>query len=294
MATTTLVDSTFAAAYLGARTDNAGAAVTDTTAEEARLLASVFNPGYITPGTSFQVNAQASPNMTVKVGSGVAKSDYYAVAGTVAGQGTYIVRHDVASVNVTITAADASQTRTDEVYLVIQDNVYDTSSRVLPRIGYRAGTVGGANPGPDTAWKAYALLARVTVGAAVTSITSANISDQRIKSSLVPGLSFNPVALTDATTIATDASLGNYFRVTLGGNRTLANPTNAVDGQRLMWEIIQDATGSRTIAFGSKFAFGSTLSSATLSTTANKRDVLGAIYNASTDKFYVAAFAMGY
>ena len=294
MATTTLVDSTFAAAYLGARTDNTGVAVTDTTAEEARLIASVFNPGYVTPGTAFQVNAQASPNMTVKVGSGTAKADYYVVAGTVAGQGNYVVRHDVASVNVTITAADASQTRIDEIYLVVQDNTYDTSARVLPRIGYRAGTVGGGNPGPDTAWKAYVLLARITVGAAVTSITSANISDQRIKASVVAGLSFNPQTLTDATTINTDASLGNHFRVTLGGNRTLANPTNAVDGQKIMWEIIQDATGSRTLTLGGKFALGTTVSSVTLTTTANKRDFLGAVYNATADKFYVLAFTQGF
>ena len=41
------------------------------------------------------------------------------------------------------------------------------------------------------------------------------------------------VTLTDAATIATDASLGNLFRVTLGGNRTLGNPTNPVDGQKV-------------------------------------------------------------
>ena len=39
------------------------------------------------------------------------------------------------------------------------------------------------------------------------------------------------VNLVDAPTIATDASLGNYFRVTLGGNRTLGAPTNPTYGK---------------------------------------------------------------
>ncbi len=188
MATTTYTDSTFSAATIGARTDTAGAAVTDTTAEEHRLLAAMLNAGYLTPSGSFQVAAQAVPNMTVKVGSGSAKLDYYVLAGTTAGQGNYIVRLDVASQNVTISAADASQTRTDEIYLVVRDNLYDVSSRALPQIGYRKGDLGGANPGPDGSWTAYALLARVTVAAAATSITSGNISDQRSASTLLSGL----------------------------------------------------------------------------------------------------------
>lgn len=102
------------------------------------------------------------------------------------------------------------------------------------------------------------------------------------------------VTLTDAATIATDASLGSGFRVTLGGNRTLGNPTNAKDGQMLLWEIIQDATGSRTITLDTNFALGTDISAITLTTTANKRDFLGARYNATAGKFYVVAFVKGY
>lgn len=110
----------------------------------------------------------------------------------------------------------------------------------------------------------------------------------------VPCLVIPPRVLTDAATIATDASLGNHHRVTLAGNRTLGNPTNMVDGQRLTWELIQDATGSRTLAFGSAFAFGLDIPSVTLTTTASKRDFLSAIYNSGTSKWYVVAFARGY
>lgn len=102
------------------------------------------------------------------------------------------------------------------------------------------------------------------------------------------------VALTDAATIATDAALGRYFRVTLAGNRTLGNPTNAVDGQKVVWELIQDATGSRTITLGSNFALGTSIAAVTLTTTASKRDFLGAIYNSTATKWYVIAFSKGF
>lgn len=42
------------------------------------------------------------------------------------------------------------------------------------------------------------------------------------------------VNLTDAPTIEIDASEGTDFRVTLGGNRALANPTSPTDGAKLI------------------------------------------------------------
>lgn len=107
-------------------------------------------------------------------------------------------------------------------------------------------------------------------------------------------LEVGPVNLTDGATINTNASLGSHFRVTLGGNRTLANPTNADDGQRILFEITQDGTGSRTLTLGNKFAFGADITELTLSTTAGKKDFVGVQYNSSADKFYVIAVAKGY
>lgn len=91
------------------------------------------------------------------------------------------------------------------------------------------------------------------------------------------GQAVTPVALTDAATIATDASQGNHFTVTLGGNRTLGNPTNLVNGQILNWKVKQDGTGSRTLAFGSMFKWpGGT--APTLTTTAGARDFIAGQY----------------
>ena len=85
-------------------------------------------------------------------------------------------------------------------------------------------------------------------------------------------------ALTDAATINTDASLCDVFTVTLGGNRTLANPTNLVAGYTYMWVVKQDATGSRTLAYGTTFSWpGGT--APTLTTTANAVDLITAVYD---------------
>lgn len=86
-----------------------------------------------------------------------------------------------------------------------------------------------------------------------------------------------PVALTDGATINTNASLSNHFRVTLGGNRTLANPTNLQDGQIITYKIKQDGTGGRTLAFGSMFKWVGGIAP-TLTATAGARDFLSVQY----------------
>jgi hypothetical protein len=79
--------------------------------------------------------------------------------------------------------------------------------------------------------------------------------------------------LTDAVNIATDCNLGNVHEVTLTDNRTLDNPTNLKAGATYIWYIKQDATGSRTLAYGSAFKFpGGT--APTLTTDANAVDIL--------------------
>ena len=120
--------------------------------------------------------------------------------------------------------------------------------------------------------------------------TKADTSDLDDKADKYPA----PVYLTDAATIAVDASLANHFRVTLGGNRTLGNPTNLTDGQKLLFEIIQDGTGSRTLAYGTKYVFGVDVPSPTLSTTFNKVDFMIFVYNGAVDKLYCLGVVKGY
>ena len=89
-----------------------------------------------------------------------------------------------------------------------------------------------------------------------------------------------PVELLDGATINVNARLGNTFRVTLGGNRTLANPTNATSGQQMFFRIEQDPTGGRTLAYGSKLKI-----TGTLVTTAGAVNILALQYDANDDTF---------
>ena len=108
----------------------------------------------------------------------------------------------------------------------------------------------------------------------------------------VPPSIEKPITLTFAAPLATDAATGSLFRCVLTDDFTLSNPTNAVDGQRITWELIQDGTGSRLITLDSNFVAGPF--TVTLTTTLNKRDFLVVIYNSGSGKFYVVDFTKGY
>lgn len=96
-----------------------------------------------------------------------------------------------------------------------------------------------------------------------------------------------PVALTDASSVAVDLSLGNNFTLTLAGNRTLAAPSNVTAGQSGVIVVTQDGTGSRTLAYNSVYKFvGGT--APTLTTTASAVDVL-AYYVESSSRITVTS-----
>ena len=61
--------------------------------------------------------------------------------------------------------------------------------------------------------------------------------------------------LTDGATITPDFDANQNFSVTLGGNRTLANPSNIDAGQTGSIFVVQDGTGSRTLSFGAYWKF---------------------------------------
>ncbi len=84
---------------------------------------------------------------------------------------------------------------------------------------------------------------------------------------------FNATTLTDASTIAWDASSNQVAKVTLGGNRTLGAATNQVDGAVYVLTVIQDGSGSRTLSFNSNYKFTGG-SAPTLTTTASAKDVI--------------------
>jgi hypothetical protein len=102
------------------------------------------------------------------------------------------------------------------------------------------------------------------------------------------------MALTDGATINWVQYAAGTFTVTLAGDRTLANPGggSVPNGQRYLFRIKQDATGSRMLAFGTKFNPGPW--TVTLSTAANAVDYLEVVYDSTRDKLDVINFQKGY
>lgn len=96
------------------------------------------------------------------------------------------------------------------------------------------------------------------------------------------------ITLADGATIATDASLGSTFQVTLGDNRTLGNPTNMVDGATYQWIIRQDVVGGRTLAYDTKWTWPGG-SVPTIGAAANAVSVISAVYDGTADRLRAVA-----
>ena len=127
---------------------------------------------------------------------------------------------------------------------------------------------------------ANAAAARTTLGLGTVSVLDETTTAQYLANTADKGLSTDQVwaagatvGLTDAATIALDMGTFINGTVTLGGNRTLGNPTNPKVGQSGWIAITQDGTGSRTLAYASNWEFASG-AAPVLSTAAGTKDVL--------------------
>ena len=101
------------------------------------------------------------------------------------------------------------------------------------------------------------------------ALTASDIADDLITSAK---LNYTESTLTDQATVTWDASTQDVCKLTLGGNRTMAAPTNNTTGQFISILVIQDGTGSRTLTWNAVFEFASD-TAPTLTTTASLGDV---------------------
>lgn len=102
----------------------------------------------------------------------------------------------------------------------------------------------------------------------------------------------NPTVIADAATQTFDCSQAGYFTWTLGANRTISTFTNPVAGQRIILELKQDATGSRTVTWPSNVAWGTNGTAPTLTTTAAHTDVFQFIWNPTAAKWRGATYSL--
>jgi hypothetical protein len=120
----------------------------------------------------------------------------------------------------------------------------------------------------------------VQVGAASNAwanVTFANATNGLLNSPTftgtvdITGADFKNQILTDGSTISWNVSVGTVATVTLGGNRSLANPTNLKVGTYIL-HVIQDGTGGRTLTFGSAYKWPAGVAPI-LTTAASARDM---------------------
>ena len=112
--------------------------------------------------------------------------------------------------------------------------------------------------------------------------------------SLIAGVSTPTIS---TATFTANAALANTFNINLVNAScpcTLANPTNPVDGQRILFRIKQSTTGSDLInTYGAAFDFGAA-GAPTLTTTASKTDALAFEYDGVSSKWNYLGSALGF
>ena len=245
--------------------------------------------------TTVELGANATVTLSAVDGAGdVPRSAFLEFKGSVGGSHntitmiipaqskSYVVNNKV-SANTTATDVVKIKTASGSGYnvpfgaigLVICDgtSVFATNTK-----GLGFGTAANADVGTGTTNVPDVSIADVRyVKTSVTANTTVRGDFVVEAGSLKVGTSaraYNPITtLTDAASIAVDFALGNNFLVTIGGNRTLAAPTNAVAGQTGQIYVIQDGTGSRTLSYNSAYQFVSG-AAPTLSTGASDVDIL--------------------
>ncbi len=132
-------------------------------------------------------------------------------------------------------------------------------------------------------------------GAVLAEITASPASAAAQATTVEPGaVAPDVIQLTDAATIAVDASLGNDFRVTIAGNRTMGTPANPTNGEQIIFQITQGSGAPHTITWASGYEFSAGLPQPTLSSTAGQTDLLGFVYNATMGTWLLTAFLNGF
>ncbi len=105
---------------------------------------------------------------------------------------------------------------------------------------------------------------------------------------VLPGIS----APSWAATMSLTTSPYSVIRITLGGATTL-NFSAGLDGQKIVLELKQDATGSRVVTWGTGVQWGTSPAAPTLTTTANKVDRIDLIYNSASSVWTAMGYSLG-
>lgn len=131
------------------------------------------------------------------------------------------------------------------------------------------------------------------------TIASQNAATVAITGGSISGTQVAPRIVTTAyaATVTLNWAVADIIRITLTGDIVINN-TGAVDGQKCIVELLQDATGGRNVTFVTAptpaARFGTDITGFTPTVTANKLDRVGMIYRSSTSTYDVVAIVRGY
>ena len=95
-----------------------------------------------------------------------------------------------------------------------------------------------------------------------------------------------------SATLNLDGNSRSYIKVTVTGATTINMINGGSDGQMLKLAIKQDSNGSRAITLGTGFLFGTDITEYINTSTPNKTDYIGLIYDSGT--WRIIAIAQGY
>jgi hypothetical protein len=180
------------------------------------------------------VVADVSSALATSIGnSNSAITSINTVIGTVSGA----LATSIGNSNTNITTNTNAITSINTVIGTVSSALATSIANHLPLAG---GTLSGVVSGTDI------YVSAVAIG--VNTLLGKNL---HIETAAVADL----VSLTDGANISVDFNSGQNFHLTLGGNRTLDNPTNCVAGQVGSIFIAQDGTGSHTLAYGTSWEF---------------------------------------
>jgi hypothetical protein len=184
--------------------------------------------------SSLAVTQNTPPGMSVRVASGWA-----AIVGTTtSNMGVYTIFNDAID-TLTITTADPTNPRIDRVCATVRDAFYSGANNdVIFQV--IAGTPAGSPVAPALPANSISL-ATVAVGAAVTQINTANITDTRVDvttnlavgdiTSVTAGAGLTgggtSGAVTLAANVATNAQVGTTYTLALSDNGKLVTLSNA-------------------------------------------------------------------
>lgn len=168
--------------------ENANAMATDFVSEG--VIGTITNTSGVAPSTgAFAANAQATPDMTVKVSSGVAY-----VQGTPTSQNsqTFRVRMS-ADTNVTISSNTSGSTKYDWIYIKLDADKMANPAVAADDVATLVTSRSSSSTADNGTPPAYGYpLAVVTVANSASSITNASISDKRIPAKSVQDSAVTP------------------------------------------------------------------------------------------------------